>query len=231
MWLVLGLIGGYMLWLLHEATGVNVHLEAATSQWALYLQFLCPVAVGVLLADRYVRDRRTRVVELLEATPSSDVTMLAGKYIGATSATVLPILLVYTIGIVWLAGQQDAATVFSRAVPAFLLINLPGLLFVSAFSICAPIVMKVPLYQFLFVGYWFWGNLMPPSVIPTLTFTWLTPIGTVAAEAFFHSFVDVGSYPAWAPLDAVTSISLLLALAVAALVVGLMVSRWQRSRA
>ena len=169
--------------------------------------------------------------DLLETTPASDAVRLAGKYLGATSATILPILIVYVLGIAWLATEFDATTVLGQGVAAFLLINLPGLLFVAAFSVCVPVVMRVPLYQFLFVGYWFWGNLMPPQTMPTLSMTWLAPIGYVPAQAFFQPFVDQGTVPNWGALDAVISISLLLGLAVAALGAGLLVSRWQRSRA
>ena len=168
---------------------------------------------------------------MLDTTPASDALRLVGKYLGATSATILPIVIIYVLGIAWLATQFDATTVLGQGVTAFVLINLPGLLFVAAFSICVPIVMPVPLYQFLFVGYWFWGNLVPPETMPTLSATWLAPIGYVPAQAFFQPFVDRGTTPDWGALDAVVSISLLLGLTVAALVVCLLVSRWQRLRA
>src|SRR5260370_19208210 len=62
----------------------------------------------------------------------------------------------------------------------FVLIVLPGLLFVAAFSIACPAILWVPLYEFLFVGYWFWGNALSPTRtgIQTLSQTILTPIGT-----------------------------------------------------
>ena len=230
-WLLLGSIGAYMLWLLHEATVQNLDVQSPVGQWAVLMQILCPVAFGVLLADRFARDRRTKVADLLDTTPASDAARLVGKYLGATAATTLPILILYALGIAWRATQFDTTTVIGQGVAAFLLINLPGLLFVAAFSICVPILIRVPLYQFLFVGYWFWGNLMPPQTMPTLSMTWLAPIGYVPAQAFFHPFVDRGTTPDWGALDAVISISLLFGLAVAALVVCLLVSRQQRSRA
>jgi ABC-2 type transport system permease protein len=59
-------------------------------------------------------------------------------------------------------------------------------------------VMWPVLYQFLFVGYWFWGNLLSPQKgIPTLNGTLLTPRGdfilaglfpqTVQAEGQYHA--------------------------------------------
>ncbi|HEY0753649.1 MAG TPA: hypothetical protein VGD98_06780 [Ktedonobacteraceae bacterium] len=47
-------------------------------------------------------------------------------------------------------------------------------------------------YQFLFVGYWFWGNLLPGIGLPTLSDTILTPIGAIThwgyiCSGFFNS--------------------------------------------
>ena len=44
------------------------------------------------------------------------------------------------------------------------MVNLPGLLFVAAFSVSCPVILWVPLYQFLFVGYWFWGRPGPDQL-------------------------------------------------------------------
>jgi ABC-2 type transport system permease protein len=229
-WLVLGLLGAYMLRVLVDQHRTPDRLDELVPEWAWLLQVLCPIAVGVLLADRSQRDRRTQVHEILESTPAADWLRLLGKYLGATAATIVPILLVYGLGLFWLAGHGDTEAVVRLAIPSFALICLPGLLFVAAYSVCVPVVMKVPLYQFLFVGYWFWGNLMPPQVMPTLRDTWLAPIGTVAQQSFFGIFNE-GLTPDWQPVDGVISVSLLLAGAVAALVAGVVVLRWQRSRA
>jgi hypothetical protein len=143
------------------------------------------------------------------------------------AATLVPVALVYLVGLGWIvATGTDLATTAALAVPAFVLVNLPGLLFVGAFSIACPIVLPVPLYQFLFVGYWFWGNILSPRVVPTLTDTWLTPIGGVAQVAFFPATLHPVEAQ-WSTVDGAASIGLLLALTAAALVFGLMVARWQ----
>ncbi len=71
------------------------HAGLTTSQtvanWALSLQFLHPVAAGVLLADRVPRDGRTKASELLEASSSSPAGRFLGKYFGATLATLTPL--------------------------------------------------------------------------------------------------------------------------------------------
>jgi ABC-2 type transport system permease protein len=228
-WLVLGVLGAYMLRVLIDQIG-RERGDRLVVEWAWLLQVLCPIALGILLADRFARDRRVGVDEILQTSPIADWLRLLGKYLGSTAATIVPIAIVYAIGVVYIAGSRDAGTVAALAVPAFGLICLPGLLFVAAYSVCVPIVMKVPLYQFLFVGYWFWGNLMPPQIMPTLRDTWLSPIGTVAEQAFFRVFTE-GQTPDWQLMDGVMSIAVLLAGAVAALVAGVVALRLQRSRA
>jgi hypothetical protein len=116
---------------------------------------------------------------------------------------------------------------------AFLAINLPGLLFVAAFSIVMPAILWVPLYQFLFVGYWFWGNLLSPGYgIPTISTTLLTPLGSFAAAGFFSRAdeivaMDGGPGSIW---QGVASIALLLASAALALVIAQRYLSWQRAR-
>ncbi len=229
-WLVLGALGLYMLRLLIDSLQLGVTSGNETPAWAWLLQVLFPIGVGVLLADRFPRDRRTGVGELLNTAPPGETTRLVGKYLGATAATIGPMFLVYTAGVLWIATHYpDPGAALVSAVPAFALINLPGLLFVAAYSVCCPIVMPVPLYQFLYVGYWFWGNLMPPSIMPTLRDTWLAPIGMVAQQGIYRVVESPGT-PPWQPLDAVISIALLLGLAAAALAAGAIALRWQRAR-
>jgi ABC-type Na+ efflux pump permease subunit len=202
--------------------------DASVPEWAFLVQFVLPVGFGVLLADRYPRDRRLRVGELLRSAPASDTVRLCGKFLGAAAATLVPVALVYLVGLAWLvATYGDFVATALLALPAFVLVNLPGLLFVGAFSIACPIVLPVPLYQFLFVGYWFWGNILSPGDVPTLTDTWLTPIGGVAQVAFFPATLHRAEAH-WSTVDGAASIALLLLLAGAALVAGLLVARWQQ---
>lgn len=232
LWLVVGLMGAWMLRLL---VGDNLKLgEGAayqTAAWAWLLQVLMPIAVGVLLADRFVRDAKLKVDELLETSPAPSSARLVGKYVGATAATVTPMLVVYAIGLGILVSRGvDVSGVLTSAIPAFVLIDLPGLLFVASFSVATPMIMPVPVYQFLYVGYWFWGNLMPPQIMPTLRDTWLAPIGWMTGRGYFHLFEDTPG-PSPSQVDATISISVLLAGAVAALVAGYVVARLRRARA
>jgi hypothetical protein len=116
---------------------------------------------------------------------------------------------------------------------AFLAINLPGLLFVAAFSIVMPAILWVPLYQFLFVGYWFWGNLLSPTYgIPTISTTWLTPLGSFAAAGFFSQADEImtmggSTGSVW---QGAASIALLLTSAALALFIAQRYLIWQRAR-
>ena len=44
------------------------------------------MVVGIMLADRLPRDRRTRVAELLDTFPGALYARLFGKYLGSTLA-------------------------------------------------------------------------------------------------------------------------------------------------
>ncbi len=188
--------------------------------WSLAVQSLHPIAFGLLLADRLPRDRRTGTTELLETLAASPGRRYLGKYLGATLATLIPLLITWAAGAAYIVADTGDPVAVPLAVAAFLTINLPGLLFVAAFSVACPVVLWVPLYQFLFVGYWFWGNLIPPYVrIPTLTGTHLTPLGEYVVAGFFESDQTYFAPNATA-LDGVVSMVLLLGLGALALVCG-----------
>ncbi|HEY4387850.1 MAG TPA: hypothetical protein VGN34_25650 [Ktedonobacteraceae bacterium] len=165
-------------------------LCTAIGSWASLLNDFVPIGLGCVLADRLVRDRRFKTQELFATMQGSSLARLAGKYVGSVLATTLPILVIYGLGIaciLWLTGNILAIPV---GLLALVTIMLPGYLFIGAFSLACPLVMWVPLYQFLFACYWFWGNILSPHVgIPTISETILTPIGRFAAEGYFHIHV------------------------------------------
>lgn len=191
-------------------------LAEAIVRRAQEVQSLLPIGLGVLLADRLPRDRRTGVGELLETAPASAGGRLVGKFLGATVATVVPILAISAVGVGVVLGQRGEWGGIPLALAAFAAVNLPGLLFVGAFSIACPALIWVPLYQFLFVGYWFWGNALPPDQgIPTLNGTLLAPIGDQAAGLF--GVAGLAFLAPVAPWRGALSILLLLASAAVAL--------------
>lgn len=175
-------------------------------------ELILPLCVGCLLADRLVRDRRVKVDELFTTMDTPLHTRLWGKYIGALIATIVPLLLVLCFfqGYIFIVSHN--LLVIPLFLFAFLVVALPGLLFVSAFSLACPMVMPIPLYQILFAGYWLWGNLfLKQQVLPTLSRTILTPSGAIIANGFFGTNTELlGITP---PSAAVASLVVLLSTA------------------
>lgn len=153
---------------------------------SLVAQSFAPVAFGILVSDRLARDRRIKVEELLETLPARSGARMLGKYLGSVTATLIPLIAAYVAGSVYVAGDTGEPMAALLGLLCFATVNLPGLLFVAAFSVSCPAVLWVPLYQVLFVAYWFWGNLLSPdSALPTISGTILTPVGSYPASGFF----------------------------------------------
>ncbi len=243
LWVVMGVFclmtvfgGGLFLWNYPASTqgeGVvppeSTPLAEVIAGWSVVVQNLLPIAVGVMLADRLPRDRKTRVDELLDTLPASSGGRLFGKYLGSTLATLVPLMGIYAAGIAYVAVDRGDLVALPAGLLAFLAINLPGLLFVAAFSVAGPAVIWVPLYQFLFIGYWFWGNLLTPdSWIPTISDTLLTPIGSYMAAGLFGR--GLPWLPQAAPWEGAVSIGVLLGFSALALFFAHSYLNWQRAR-
>lgn len=196
----------------------------------LLTNWLAPLGVGIFLADRLPRDRRTRVDELLNTLPGTLRMRVLSKYLGATLASLIPAFLLYLLILgfaVWLTGNF---LLIPLGLFCYVVVALPGMFFVAAFSTACPAVIWVPLYQFLFFGYWFWGNLLSPnSGLPTLNGTILTPIGSMIGASFFgiSSFGGVKPSPV---INGVASIAALLGLAVLVLVALYQFLKWEQAR-
>ncbi len=209
-------------------------LVEAMTEWALLTQILLPVLFGILLADRLPRDKRIGVNELFEAMPAPAGGRFLGKYLGSTTATLVPILAFYAFGVFYLLVARGDWLALPLGLLVFVTVNLPGLLFVAAFSIACPAVIWTPLYQFLFVGYWVWGNLLlqgPSSglylPIPSLSHTLLTPIGFYIAGGLYGVYTSelMATFS-----DGLTSIVLLVSCAVVPLYCAHQYLRWQQAR-
>jgi ABC-2 type transport system permease protein len=212
--------------LVHPET---VPLSEAVVYLATVVNYLFPIVVGVMVADRLPRDRRTKVQELLTTTSGTLHSRILGKYLGSTLAALTPILIVYSLSIGYILYQTHNIMAIPLAIAAFASVVLPGLLFVSAFSLACPVILWVPLYQFLFVGYWFWGNLFPPNRgIPTLSNTLLSPVGGNAAMGLFG--VQISAIDHATVLQGVSSIALLLGIAALVLGILLYILKWQQAR-
>jgi len=207
----------------------NRPLLPRIAEWTYSVNVILPIAVGVLLADRLPRDRRTKMDEVFNALPGALSARLAGKYFGSTLATLIPMFAIYSIGIGWFLYQSHDLLTIPYALLTFATMTLPGILFISAFSIACTSILWIPLYQFLFVGYWFWGNVLPPNLgIPTLSTTILTPIGGYMASGFFGEDTFLVTHATI--LQGVESVLLLLGLAAFALVAVWRYLLWQEAR-
>lgn len=222
--LLLGLIG------LMSRDAKPTSAPMAAVSWATLVNYLLPLGLGILLADRLPRDEQHNVNDLLDGLPPPFSLRLLGKYAGATLATMLPIATIYALGLLVLVARWQDLTALPMAVVAFAAINVPGILFVAAFSIACPLVMPVPVYQVLYTGYWFWGNFVPSGFfgIPTLAGTILTPVGQIREYDLFRAEVPSRFTPQ--PWLGVASIAALLLCAAVALYAAWRYLRWREAR-
>lgn len=209
--------------------GGNAHINGESlsiTYWASFLALFFPIGAGLLLADRFSRDRKTRVDELLWTAPASTLARLLGKYLGSVLATLLPIFVIYLVGIALILTHWHDFSALPLVLAAFAAANVPGILFVGAFSIACTTVLWPVLYQFLFVGYWFWGNLLNPKVgIPTLNGTLLMPSDRYIIGGFLPS--SSAFVPSTTALQGIESLALLLGCAAIALLAAWQWLRWQ----
>jgi ABC-type transport system involved in multi-copper enzyme maturation permease subunit len=230
-WLVLALVGAlsYALWLAFQS-GSDTTARDAVMYLAQFTAWFLPVGVGLVLADRLARDKKLRVDELLDTFPASPGARLLGKYTGSTLATLVPVAILYGAGTLYVLARYHDPQSLLLALEAFAAIPLPGILFAAGFSIALPAIIKVPLYQVLFIGYWFWANLTSPRFkLPTLTGTMLNATGPWAQEAFFHyQWVFLRLNPTIA--QGLASIALLVGLGLAAVALAWLYQRWEHAR-
>jgi len=197
---------------------------------AYSLNLFLPIIYAILLADRVPRDRWLNTSELLASLPTGVGPRLWGKYLGAAVATMIPIAIVHAALVGLAAYYFHDGRLIPLEPPAFGAIVLPGLLFVGAFSIVCTEILWVPLYSILFIGYWFWGNVVSPDMMPTLSCTPLQPMGGNAQAAFFgepNGCFDPSQYVSVSVAQGWESIAVLLGCALLAMVVGQVSMSWR----
>jgi hypothetical protein len=186
--------------------------------WALLLGIMAPLGCGMVLADRLVRDQRLRTAALLESLPVGQGCLLAGKYLGGLAASATPVLLLMLAAGGYESLHRGDPRLLGWAVLAFVVVMLPGLAFVAGFALACPLVLSSPLFRVLFVGYWFWGNMLSPEFLPSLTGTLLTPVGDYPASWLLGERALYAGVPGWlsflrpepSAASALTSVLLLL---------------------
>jgi ABC-2 type transport system permease protein len=193
-----------------------------------------PLLAGILAADRTPHDVSTGVRELQRSTPLRASEYILAKYAGVLLSVLLPMfLLVSVTGTLTVSrGLASAGFLWPLAL-AFLTIAVPSHAFVVAFSLAVPSVLPLRIYQVLFTGYWFWGNLLSPRAFPTISDTVLNAAGQYPLQAFFGVYVDSTHKVSegFTPLQAVLNLAVLAACTAAALFCLGKYLHWQERRA
>jgi ABC-2 type transport system permease protein len=150
-----------------------------------------PLLAGILAADRMQRDFRTGVRELQRSTPLSTPAYILAKYLGVVGSVLAPdFILVLIVGLTLVVKGLAPSSFLWPLLLAFLSIAVPAHAFVVAFSLACPLVMPLRVYQVLFTGYWFWGNLLSPQAFPTISDTLLNAVGQYPLQAYFDMYTD-----------------------------------------
>jgi ABC-2 type transport system permease protein len=150
-----------------------------------------PLLAGILSADRMQRDFATAVRELQSSTPLKSPVYIMAKYLGVLLSVLVPIFLISLVtGILLVARHLAPVEILWPMFLAFLSIAIPAHAFVVAFSLACPLVIPLRIYQVLFTGYWFWGNLISPKAFPTISGTVLNAVGQYPLQAYFGMIKD-----------------------------------------
>lgn len=151
------------------------------------VMLLLPVGFGALLADRFVRDEQLNVRQVLDATPAGLDQRLIGKYLGACLAGSVPVVGIYLLVAAAYVVRHGDPAALGYALAMVALVLVPALSFVAAFAMLCPLLIPAPLFRVLFVGYWFWANLVHPTHMPTLNGTFLRPVNGYAVDTLLLS--------------------------------------------
>lgn len=208
-----------------DASEINLWEDAGSIVFGMNIFF--PVIAGIIASDRAVRDTKLGVRELLRVTNLKNITYVLGKYFGVVlSLLTLQFGLVLFWGLIAVIAYGFSPVYLLYLLAASILINAPGLFFITAFSLACPLIMPVRVYQILFTGYWYWGNFLNPEFIPTIADTLLNAAGKYAASAYFNYFFGT---MAAASGRALANIGVLLLCATAALIVMERYITWRES--
>ena len=149
---------------------------------AFMFNIFMPLLAGILAADRMQRDFQTGIHELQHSAPLSNPVYILGKYLGALLSVLTPFFLI-------VMGNGILLVIRGLAPPEFLWPLLLAFL-VVAFSLACPLILPLRVYQVLFTGYWFWGNLVSPQAFPTISDTLLNAVGQYPLQAYFGVYTD-----------------------------------------
>ena len=159
--------------------------RAEVGVYAVNFNLVVPLIAGLAVAGRAGRDRRLGLAELLELTGSRRGARLWGRFLGTAAAVSTQALASWLVVLLVIAVQRRSGLPLAWGLAAFAAVLAPGLIFVTAVSLAGAAMLTPAVYRVLLAGYWFWGNLMPPRLMPTLAATPLLPLGSYAADGLF----------------------------------------------
>ncbi len=197
------------------------------------LNILAPIAAGIMVADRFPRDFRLGVNEVLNVSLPSSRPLVIGKYLGSLLAVLTPAILLMLALLVYVATRLQTGALFWMTPLVALGTVVPAWLFFVAWSLIFPLALPLRLYQVLFAGFWLWAVDVPPTRLPTINESILEVQGDYADHAFFN---DTGSmyasfHPPATPCWPLVNMGLVLGLTLIALLLTPLVLRWREGRA
>lgn len=239
-WITYVLLGGFYLVSVLIPSGTGSEVIAPDQIWSqagdlvFLFNIFMPLLAGLLAADRMQRDFRCGVRELQRSSPLSTSKYILAKYLGVLGSVLVPFILILVIAGSFLVIRGLAPLEFLwPLLLAFLAIAVPSHAFVVAFSLACPLVMPLRVYQVLFTGYWFWGNLLSPQAFPTISDTVLNAVGQYPLQAYFGAFLDAPQpvIDAYTRPEAALNLLVLTVLIAAALFTANAYLRWQARQA
>jgi ABC-type transport system involved in multi-copper enzyme maturation permease subunit len=203
-------------------------------QLVFLFNIFMPLLAGILAADRMQRDVHAGIGELQRSTPLSTPVYILAKYLGVLASVLTPIFIIAfgTSSLLVIRGLAPLEFLWPLLL-AFLTIAVPAHAFVVAFSLACPLVIPLRVYQVLFTGYWFWGNLLTPKAFPTISDTVLNAVGQYPLQAYFGVYTDSthAVTDGFTPPQAVLNLIVLSGCIAVALVATRYYLHWQTSRA
>jgi ABC-2 type transport system permease protein len=191
---------------------------------------VAPIALGILAADRFTRDRALGMSELLNSSLPMKSMLALGKYAGSLLAIMTPTLILLVATLAYMATYFHQPALFLTGPVVLLAVVVPSWLFVVAWSLIFPLVMPLRLYQVLFAGFWMWAVAVPPSRLPTINFSLFGVQGQYAHFAFFINDQTAVMRPPATVGWAIVNISLIVGLSIVGLTLIPLVLRWQEQR-
>ena len=238
LWLSSVLLGSALyLFLLRDRGAVPAYYLSEPLPWKLGANLIAtfnqvmPLVAGILVADRFPRDRQLGMTALLNTSRLSRRALALGKYLGSLLAVLTPSLVVTAACVAYLSITLGLPLLFLTVPVVFMVVALPSWLFVTAWSLLFPIILPLRIYQVAFAGFWLWAVAVTPEHLPTINHSIFSVQGQYALSGFFFTgptpFLHPQATPGWAALN----IGLLGGLTVLGLVLLPAVLRWREKRA